>query len=232
MTKILRRLAYLVVAGLLVVVFLVFAQVNFDDLRLRAGHLRLPPVGALYAGGFYALQKDGVPDGPVCMVQTASLIDDFTESTDTIKISNWLGASLPTIVRWTKNLLVAIGLEEIHVGNADGTPWEGYKLVRKIDDTRIVALSRVQYVIDQSFKNDPDCERNVNLMAERGECVIVITRLARDVTDGGSNFGFGISDQSRCIISAKMTEPVNVPTPPFRLMSRASTLKSKLGLLE
>ncbi len=233
--KILLRLTYLVFGGAIVLVFLIIAQVNLDDLRLKVGGLRSVPDSTIKVGGLYSIFETGQVAGPICVIDRA-LVESYTlEENAPVRISNKLGSSLPTVSRWTANLFGFFGTDEIaglldRTGATTKVDWKGHTLdVSKVSQKTVFSASTVPLLMDAMYLADPQCERTVQQLARAGQCVTMIFRVA---TIAGQKIGYKLANDRLCIIPNSSTVGIKMPAKPTRLTASLSNMKDRFGLLD
>ena len=232
--KLLARLAYLVCGGAVTLLFLMVAQVNLDDLRLKAGHLRIVPDPVLEVGGFYTIHKNGRINGPHCKLDDQVFEAYYDEQASPIVLSNKLGSSLPFISRWTMSLLNFLGLPTVELRSTDaGNPsrltWNGHTInISSLVHQRIQSTSSIPMVIDESYTRDPNCEQTVNNLASRGLCVTIVFQIT---SAANQKIGYKLANDRRCLIPND-SEPIFVPRQPTRITAFLSHAKDWLGLLD
>ena len=92
--KIVIRLFYLVAGASLTLLFLMFAQVNVDDLRHSMGNLRIVPDPLIQLGSFYSIKENGSLSGPHCSLPEEAVAAHVQESQSSITLSKKLLDSL------------------------------------------------------------------------------------------------------------------------------------------
>ena len=228
------RLAYLFGGGALMFLFMLVAQVNLDDLRLKYGHMRTVSNPVLQVGGLFTIQPDG-QTGPLCNVREDILNEYYINTDGPIVISNTLGASIPTFVQWGESLLGGISRLEINrlssgTDETSKVQWKGHTLnISSAKNRRLLSLSQVPQIITKIFNVDPACEKTISNIATKGQCVAIVTRITYI---NSQKIGFKLADELRCIIPDTMTTAMDVPAQPKRFTMYLSIAKDWFGLLD
>lgn len=241
----LKQLAALAATGGGVFLFLLVAQVNLDDLRLKLGSLRPPALPDLEIGGFYTVADSGAMVGPHCLIDRATREALLEEHAGPIRVTNQLGAALPVISRWSIDLMGTLGGDDIaafpigraRASSSDASPqpapaWDGHTLaLDRVKREQLMATSATWRIMDASFALDPLCENNVVTRAGRGECVVVVFKVVR--ADTGS-LGYDLADQRCFVPMVEDGDPFAPRAVPYPLSFTAwlSRMKDRLGLLE
>jgi hypothetical protein len=230
---VLKYLSYLAMFGIVSLAFLLIAQVNLDDLRLKVGNLRVVSDPFIKVGGFYSILPDGSVNGPYCMLTDTVLSPSLEDTELAVSIVNKLGSSLPVLSRWTANLFDWTGLDSIVTKEDPDQPevrWQGYAL--DVAHVRSLSLSTshvVHVMIDGSYNRNPDCEKTVNYYIKQGDCVQIIVRV---VEIGSQKIGYKLADDRCLIVDSVDAKPIRAPNEPLRLTARLSVAKERLGLLD
>lgn len=232
MRSIVTRLIYLLIGGLLALLFLMLAQVSIDDLRLKIGNLRPVPDPTLRAGGLYSILPTGHIKGPHCDMPPETIQPYFRRQDSSVKISNLLGTSLPVISDWSSKLTLYLGMIDVNALPETGRPrstaeWNGHTININAQTTQ-TTTSKVSKIVAKSYEYDPNCEPTIQQRARAGECIMVVFRITQI---DNQKIGYELADEQRCIVPNTI-DPIFVPRQPMRLTKLLSATKERLGLLD
>lgn len=241
MNRVLKYASCLVVAGLCVYVFVLFAQANIHDLRERYGH-RISKNIDVEIGSFYVVNADGRLQGPpVCRNLRSDLKSITKTEVRNIELTNLFGSQLPLISEWTSKLMLPLDSAtflqeagaEISADGKSGFEYFGHTLVlNEVEIDKITSMNGFN-AYHRLLLASEGCEETFNTLYAQNKCVVpVFETLKKD----GLLLGVKLYGQFCYIKRAADGEGVpkvlKIPNYSEPLLKRVASMKNGLGLID